>query len=72
MPVFKNELDHLVKIGVLERAKRSEWIAGTFIVPKKDGRMWWITDFRGLNRSLKQRVYPLRRINDIITHRPQY
>ena len=60
LPVFKNELDRLVKIGVLERAKWSEWIAGTFIVPKKDGRVRWSTDFRGLNRSLKRHVYPLR------------
>ena len=57
LPVFKNELDRLVKIGVLERAKLSEWIPGTFIVPKMDGRVRWITDFRGFNRSLKWRVY---------------
>ena len=60
LPVFKNELDHLVKIGVLEHAKWSKWIAGTFIVPKKDGCMQWITDFRELNRSLKWHVYLLR------------
>ena len=56
----------------MEHAKCSEWIAGTFIVPKKDGRVQWTTDFRGLNKSLKQHVYPLRQINDIITHQPQY
>ena len=72
LPVFKNELDCLVNIGVMECAKHSEWIAGTFIVPKKDGRMRCITDFRGLNKSLKQHVYLLQQINDIITHRPQY
>ena len=32
---FKNELDRLVKIGVLSPTGRSEWIAGTFIIPKK-------------------------------------
>ena len=72
LQVFKQELDRLVRIGVLERAKHSEWIAGTFITAKKDGRVWWITDFRGLNRSLKRRVYPLRRISDIITRHPHY
>ena len=65
-------MDRLVRIGVLERAKCSEWIAGTFITAKKDGRVRWITDFRGLNRSLKRRVYPLRRISDIITRHPHY
>ena len=72
LQVFKQELDRLVHIGVLERAKRSEWIAGTFITAKKDGRVRWITDFRGLNRSLKRRVYPPRRISDIITRHPRY
>ena len=72
LQVFKQELDRLVRIGVLERAKRSEWIAGTFITAKKDGRVQWITDFRGLNWSLKRRVYPLRRISDIITRHPHY
>ena len=39
MKVFKEELNCLVEIGVLEPAKCSEWIAGTFIVPKKDGHV---------------------------------
>ena len=52
--VFKQELEHLIIIGVLEKAQQSEWIAGTFIVPKKDGRVRQITDFRGLNKSLRQ------------------
>ena len=34
-PILKAELDRLVKIGVLEPAPRSEWIAGTFIIAKK-------------------------------------
>ena len=59
LAVFKAELQHLLKIGVIEKATRSEWIAGTFIVPKKDGRVCWITDFRGLNKSLRRKVYPL-------------
>jgi hypothetical protein len=36
MDVFKQELDRLVQVGVLERTGRQEWIAGTFIIPKKD------------------------------------
>ena len=59
LSVFKEELNRLISIGVIEKARRSEWIAGTFIVPKKDGRVRWITDFRGLNKSLKRKVYPL-------------
>ena len=53
--VFKAELDRLCKIGVLEPASRSEWISGTFIIPKKllpgeeTPRVRWVSDFHGLN-----------------------
>ena len=56
LTVFKAELQRLLQIGVIKKAARSEWIAGTFIVPKKDGRVHWITDFRGLNKSLRRKV----------------
>jgi len=62
--VFKAELDRLVKIGVLKPCGRSEWIAGTFIIPKKDGRVRWITDFRALNKCLRRKAYP--KIDDIL------
>ena len=72
MDVFKEELDRLVSIGVLEPTGRAEWIAGTFIIPKKDSKVRWISDFRGLNKWLKRKVYPLPRIADIIARRTGY
>ena len=72
LTVLKAELQRLLQIGVIEKATRSEWIAGTFIVPKKDGRVCWITDFRGLNKSLWRKVYPLRKISEIFQCRSGY
>ena len=72
LTIFKAELQRLLKIGVIEKAARSEWITGTFIVPKKDGRVRWITDFRGLNKSLRRKVYPLRKISEIFQRRSSY
>ena len=72
LTVFKAELHRLLEIGVIEKATRSEWIAGTFIVPKKDGRVRWITYFRGLNKSLCRKVYPLRKISEIFQPRLGY
>ncbi|KAG7363240.1 reverse transcriptase RNA-dependent DNA polymerase [Nitzschia inconspicua] len=70
--VFKEELDRLVRIGVLEKCGRSEWIACTFIIPKKDGRIRWISDFRALNKALKRQVYHLPKIGDILARRTNY
>ncbi|MEM7284222.1 MAG: reverse transcriptase family protein, partial [Pseudomonadota bacterium] len=72
LDVFKQELDRLEKIGVFEKCGRSEWISGTFIIPKKDSRIRWITDFRALNKALKRKVYPMPIISDILARRPGY
>ena len=63
---FKKELDRLVKLGVLEKVQQSEWGSPTFIIPKKDGRVRFISDFRRLNQMLKRKPYPLPRISDTL------
>ena len=70
--VFKEELDRLVKIGVLSRTGPSEWLTPSFIIPKKDGRVRWISDFRGLNKFIKRKVYNLPKIQDILLRRSGY
>ncbi|KAG7343340.1 reverse transcriptase RNA-dependent DNA polymerase [Nitzschia inconspicua] len=70
--VFKEELDRLVEIGVLSRAPASKYLSPTFIIPKKDGRVRWVSDFRKLNSMITRKVYNLPRIQDILKRRSRY
>jgi hypothetical protein len=67
MKTFNMELDHFVKIGVLAPQQESEWATPSFITPKKDGRVRWISrDLRQLNKVIRLKQYPLPRIINIL------
>jgi hypothetical protein len=70
--IFKQELDHLIQEGVLEPGTQSAWIAGTFIIPKQDRRVHWVSDFHGLNEAIKQKVYPIPIISNMLCCRRGY
>jgi Reverse transcriptase (RNA-dependent DNA polymerase) len=69
--IFKQELDHLNQEGVLEPCTWSAWIAGAFIIPKKDGCVRWVSNFCGL-KAIKRKVYPIPIISDVLRHRRRY
>jgi Reverse transcriptase (RNA-dependent DNA polymerase). len=60
---FRTELLRLVDIGVLTPVQDSEVGGGgrtpVFIIPKKDGTVRFITDYRKVNKLIKRKPYPL-------------
>ena len=63
---LKKEVQRLCDVGVLKRVNRSEWAAPTFIIPKKDGKVRFVSDFRELNKRIKRMPYPVPNIQEMM------
>ena len=63
---LRMELECLCKVGMLCKVNCSEWAAPSFIIPKKDGTVRFITDFRELNVQIKHKPYPIPKIQDLL------
>jgi hypothetical protein len=72
LKTLKKELDHLVRTGVLAAQQESEWASSSFIIPKKDNRVRWISDLRQLHKVIRCKQYPLPIITDILRKRSGY
>ena len=69
METFKKELDHLAEIGVLSPVRDTEWAMPTFVIPKKDGRVRWVSDMRELNKVIKRTQCTLPITTDVLRKR---
>jgi hypothetical protein len=66
------ELNQLLRIGVLALQQESEWVSPSFIIPKKDHRVRWISDLGQLNKVIRRKQYPLPIITDILRKHSEY
>jgi len=62
----KTEVKRLCEIGVLEWQAASEWASPSFIQPKKNDKVRFLTDFREVNKRLVRKPYPLPIIQQIL------
>ena len=63
---LKEEIERLVKYGVLRKINRSEWACPMFTIPKPDGTLRSLADLRELNKRIKRKPYPLPKITDLL------
>ena len=72
LSTFKKELYHIVDLGFLVHQNESEWVSTTFILPKNDGKIHWISNLFQLNKVIKRKKYTLPIITDILCKRIWY
>lgn len=68
MAFFKKEVERLEKIEVLRRQSESEWGSPSFIIPKSDQNVRFLTDFREVNKRIVQTPFPIPKISSILQH----
>ncbi len=60
------EIKRLIELGVLEWQPLSEWAAPSFIQPKKNGTVRFLSGFRELDKRLVRKPFPLPKIKTIL------
>ena len=53
-------------MGVSKRKNNSKWAAPTFIIPKKNGAVRFISDFKEMNKRIKRKHLPIPKIQDLL------
>ena len=70
--LFKDEIDRMCEMGVLEPTQDSGWGSPTFGTPKKNGEIQMVLNLIELNKVIKRKHYPLPIIQDLIRKRHDY
>jgi hypothetical protein len=63
---IKKEVERLCQLGVLERQPASEWALPSFIIPKKDKTVCFLSDFWEVNKRLIRKPCPIPKIGTIL------
>jgi hypothetical protein len=60
------EVERLCKLGVLERQPASEWASPSFIIPKKDRTVCFLSVFQEVNKRLVRTPFPIPQISTVL------
>ncbi len=60
------EVERLCELGVLERQPASEWALPSFIIPKKDRIVCFLSNFWDVNKWLLRKPCPIPKISTVL------
>jgi hypothetical protein len=60
------EVKRLCQLGVLERQPASEWALPSFIIPKKDKTICFLSDCWEVNKRLVRKTFPIPQISTVL------
>ncbi len=60
------EVERLCELGVLERQPTSEWALPTFIIPKNDRTVCFLSNFCEVNKRLVRKPFPILKISTVL------
>jgi hypothetical protein len=63
---LRDEVEHLIKWGILRKVNRSEWASPMFIKPKPDETLRSLANFIEINKRIKRIPYPIPKIQDML------
>jgi hypothetical protein len=66
------EVERLCKLGVLERQPASEWALPSFIIPKKDRTVRFLSDFWEVNNRLIKTTFQIPNISTVLQEIEQF
>ncbi len=59
-------VERLCQLGVLERQPASKWASPSFIIPKKDKTVRFLSDFWEVNKRLVSKPFPIPKISRVL------
>ncbi len=63
---IKKKVERLCQLGVLERQPASEWASPSFIIPKKDKTVRFLSDFWEVHKRLVRKPFPTPKITMVL------
>ena len=63
---LKKELQRLCELRVLKWQPESDWASPSFIVPKQNQTVRFVSDFRKVNKRIVRNLFPIPKISTVL------